>query len=183
MTLITPILSQDQPAHSDSRRDSGIAETRRDSGIPEARRDSGLALRRGMRGLCPACGRGAMFASYLKVNDACPECGEELHHQRADDAPPYLTIFVVGHIVGGGMLTVETFADNLPIWIHALVWPTLALILSLWLLPIMKGGLIGWQWALKMHGFEVAPLPRAPKKAKTLGQDSVTEAGLERHAG
>jgi hypothetical protein len=29
-------------------------------------------------------------------------------------------------------------------------------ILSLWILPIMKGGLVAHQWALRMHGFEAA---------------------------
>ena len=31
-------------------------------------------------------GQGRMFHRYLKVNDACPQCGGELHHHRADDA-------------------------------------------------------------------------------------------------
>ena len=112
------------------------------------------ALKRGLLGLCPACGQGKMFRSYLKVNEACSACGEELHHHRADDAPPYMTIFVVGHIIGTLMLLVEDYWSDAPIWLHALVWPTITLILSLWLLPIMKGGLIAYQWALRMHGFE-----------------------------
>ena len=76
----------------------------RDAG---ARRDLGLAVRRGFLGRCPHCGKGPMFRAYLKVNDVCPNCGEELFHQRADDAPPYITIFVVGHIVGSLMLLAE----------------------------------------------------------------------------
>ena len=119
------------------------------------------AIWRGMKGRCPACGKGAMFRAYLKVNDECPECHTALHHHRADDAPPYLTIFVVGHIVGALMLWVETVNDTLPIWIHALVWPTLALVLCLWLLPVFKGGLIAYQWALRMHGFATAGEPGA----------------------
>ena len=79
-----------------------------------------------------------MFRSYLKVNDACPHCGEELFHQRSDDAPPYMTIFVVGHIIGTFMILVEEFWPDAPIWLHAMVWPTITLILSLWLLPIIK---------------------------------------------
>lgn len=114
------------------------------------------AIWRGMRGRCPACGQGKMFRAYLKVNDACPSCGTQLHHHRADDAPPYLTILVVGHVVGALMLWVETVDDTQPAWLHLLVWPTLALVLCLWLLPIFKGGLIAWQWALRMHGFETA---------------------------
>jgi uncharacterized protein (DUF983 family) len=95
-----------------------------------------------------------MFRAYLKVNDECPVCGEELHHHRADDAPPYFTIVIVGHIVLSLMLLTEFVSDDIPMWIHMVVWPTLALVLTLWLLPIIKGGLVAYQWALRMHGFE-----------------------------
>ena len=116
-------------------------------------RDKWQAVKRGFMGKCPHCGEGKMFRAYLKVAEACPACGEELHHQRADDAPPYMTIFVVGHIIGAGMLWVEHQNDQLPIWIHATVWPILTLVLCLYFLPRIKGGLIGLQWALRMHGF------------------------------
>ena len=61
----------------------------------------------GSRSAARSCGKGALFHSYLKVNDACGVCGEELHHQRADDAPPYFTIMIVGHVVVGGVLAME----------------------------------------------------------------------------
>lgn len=134
----------------------------RDKGAP---RNAWQAICHGLRGRCPNCAEGKIFRSYLKVNDTCPKCGEELFHQRADDAPPYMTIFVVGHIVGAFMILVEKFWPDAPIWLHAMVWPTITLILSLWFLPIIKGGLIAHQWALRMHGFETAP-------GATIGQSS-----------
>jgi uncharacterized protein (DUF983 family) len=106
----------------------------------------------GFRQKCPACGEGQLYYKYLKVNDACPVCGEELHHQRADDAPPYFTMLIVGHVVVGGILVLE---QNLapPTWVQLSIWlPTLVL-MSLWLLPRIKGALIGLQWAFRMHGF------------------------------
>ena len=45
-----------------------------------------------------------MFRAYLKVVDACPVCGEDLSHQRADDAPAYMTMLIVGHFVVAGVL-------------------------------------------------------------------------------
>jgi uncharacterized protein (DUF983 family) len=131
------------------------------------RRDPWQAISKGLRGLCPACGQGKIFRSYLKVNDTCPNCGEELHHHRADDAPPYFTIFVVGHIIGTLMVLAEKIVPDAPIWAHALVWPGLTLILSLWMLPLFKGALIAYQWALRMHGFETAGHVTSPTDEAT----------------
>src|SRR5438445_12453748 len=98
-----------------------------------ARRPVLGALKRGLAGRCPRCGEGKIFRAYLKVNDECPVCGEELHHHRADDAPPYFTIVVVGHIVLSLVLLMELVSDSVPMWIQMVVWPVLAIALSLWL--------------------------------------------------
>ena len=119
-------------------------------------RDTWMAIKRGLRGRCPACGEGRILHSYLKVDDACRACGEEMHHHRADDFPPYITIFVVGHILGAAMFAVDDAWPNLYVGYHFMLWPTLCVVLSLWLLPIFKGGLVAYQWALRMHGFETA---------------------------
>lgn len=96
-----------------------------------------------------------MFRAFLKVDDHCPACGEALHHQRADDAPAYFVILIVGHIVVPIALMVETaFAP--PYWIHAALWFPLTLGMSLYLLQPIKGSLVGLQWALHMHGFNPA---------------------------
>jgi uncharacterized protein (DUF983 family) len=94
-----------------------------------------------------------MFRRYLKTADACPACGEELHHHRADDAPAYFTIVIVGHIVVSLVLAVE-MAYRPALWIHAALWLPLTVILTLLFLPCVKGALVGLQWALRMHGFD-----------------------------
>jgi uncharacterized protein (DUF983 family) len=111
------------------------------------------SLLRGACLKCPACGLGALFRRYLKVADACPTCGEELHHHRADDAPPYFTIVIVGHIVVSLVLLVE-MTYRPPLWVHAMLWLPLTVALALLLLPPIKGALVGLQWALRMHGFD-----------------------------
>ncbi len=93
-----------------------------------------------------------MFARYLKVSPECSFCHEDLSPQRADDLPAYIVLFIVGHIVIGGMMTVETYWEWPVLW-HIILWPLLTLLLSLTLLPRIKGGVIGLQWALEMHGF------------------------------
>jgi uncharacterized protein (DUF983 family) len=93
-----------------------------------------------------------LYGRYLKVEHACTTCGTELHHQRADDAPPYFTMFIVGHVVVAGLLIVERKYQP-DMWIHLSLWLPLTALLSLWLLPRIKGALIGLQWAWRMHGF------------------------------
>jgi uncharacterized protein (DUF983 family) len=121
-----------------------------DAGEP---RDIWRSLRRGFFGLCPNCGKGKLFCAYLKVNNHCAVCGEDYSHHRADDAPPYFTILIVGHVIGSLMLAIEMTAPDLPIWLHLIVWPSLTLVMSLTLLPMIKGALVAYQWALRMHGF------------------------------
>lgn len=111
------------------------------------------AMRRGAGHKCPACGGRGLFARFLKVRDACASCGEELHHHRADDAPPYFTIFIVGHLIVPPLMWLEKAAQP-AIWLHLALWLPLAVLLTLWLLPIEKGAIVGLQWANRMHGFD-----------------------------
>ncbi|RKE73180.1 uncharacterized protein (DUF983 family) [Pseudorhodoplanes sinuspersici] len=124
-----------------------------DVDVSEAPRDGWTAFKRGLRGLCPACGQGRIFRALLKTNDNCPACGEELHHHRADDFPAYINIVIVGHIVVPLVLAVE-MAYAPPYWLHAALWIPLTLILAFALMHPIKGAVIAWQWATRMHGFD-----------------------------
>jgi len=111
------------------------------------------SILRGASLSCPKCGRRTLFASYLKTSRICSSCGEELFHHRADDAPPYFTIFIAGHTIVPLLITVELLYEP-PLWLHFLIWLPLTALLSLAFLPVVKGAIIGLQWALRMHGFE-----------------------------
>ena len=115
-------------------------------------RPSWPAIRRGLARRCPACGEGHLFEGYLKVADRCPSCGAEMLHHRADDGPAYLTILIVGHILGFGMhFAWVTFRPE-PL-LFATVLTVIGVGLSLFLLPRIKGGIVGLQWARRMGGF------------------------------
>lgn len=113
----------------------------------------GPAVMNGMRCRCPRCGTGKLFRAYLKVNDTCPNCGEELFHHKADDMPPYISIVIVGHLIVGLMLHLEMEYVIAPIWYVVTMVPA-ALILPLVMLPSIKGAVVGLQWANRMHGFD-----------------------------
>lgn len=133
-----------------------------------AARDTWLAMKRGLFGRCPACGEGKLFRAFLKVNDCCPACGEALHHHRADDLPAYLVIVVVGHIVVPLALAIET-AFTPPIALQLAIYLPLTLILSLLMLQPIKGAVVGWQWALRMHGFDDSPKQDTPVRDRAGG--------------
>lgn len=122
----------------------------------ESERQVWPAMVLGMRQLCPACGQGRLYGKYLKVAHSCGACSQELHHQRADDAPPYFTMSIVAHVVVAGILIAERLYAP-PTWVHLAIWLPMTVLLSLWLLPRVKGALVGLQWALRMHGFSGKP--------------------------
>lgn len=118
-----------------------------------AARSMPQAIMRGLMCRCPNCGKGKLFRAYLKVNDNCPECGQELFHHRADDFPPYIVIFIIGHLLVGVMLHLE-MTHSAPPWVYLATMLPLAVILPLIMLPSIKGGVVGLQWAAGMHGFD-----------------------------
>ena len=93
-----------------------------------------------------------MFTGYLKIADNCPVCGEELYHHRADDGPAYLTILVVGHLLAPAIHIAFTKFRPDPL-VLATIFTIGCVGLSLYLLPRLKGLVVGIQWSRRMHGF------------------------------
>lgn len=108
---------------------------------------------RGAKGACPNCGEGKLFHKYLKPTDTCEVCHTELGHIRADDFPPYVTMFLVGHVIVPLILLSEKlYAPE--IWLHMAVWPALAIVMTLGLLPVVKGIIVGLMYHLNLSGSE-----------------------------
>lgn len=112
-------------------------------------------LRRGFIGRCPQCGKGALLRNYLKVQSPCLVCGHDNAQYPSDDAPPYFTILIVGHLVIAPLLCFP-FIWRWPVGlVLALTMPTVA-VLTLLLLPRVKGAVIGVMWALRHVESDVA---------------------------
>ncbi|MEL7345990.1 MAG: DUF983 domain-containing protein [Pseudomonadota bacterium] len=73
--------------------------------------------------------------------------------QRADDGPAYLTILVVGHVMAFVLHFTFVWFEPGPL-VLATSLSLVAIALSLWLLPRFKGGMIAFQWAKGLHGFQ-----------------------------
>ena len=69
-----------------------------------------------------------MFNGFLRVVAQCSNCAAPLGLARADDAPPYFTILIVGHIVIPLMLIVER-AQQPPILVMTAIFVPLTLVL------------------------------------------------------
>ncbi len=106
------------------------------------------AFKRGLRRCCPACGGGRLFAGYLTMGQSCNKCGIDFEPCRADDAPAYFTIFLVGHIVVPGILIAEQWFKP-DTTVQLAIWLPVTLIATLALLPIVKGATIAAVWATK----------------------------------
>ena len=119
---------------------------------PADERPARDAMARGWKRTCPNCGTGKMFDGYLTVQTSCDDCGQELHHQRADDGPAYIIILVGVHLFGISMLTTyELFRPSPAMLI--IPFSVAFIAFALYFLPRVKGALIGLQWAKRMHGF------------------------------
>ncbi len=105
-------------------------------------------LRRGVRRQCPNCAAGPLFAGYVKVLSPCPNCSHDNAQYKADDAGPYFTILLVGHLCIGPLL-IFPFIWKSPLWLVLGTTLPLIMILTLLLLPVVKGAVIGVQWGMK----------------------------------
>lgn len=106
---------------------------------------SSIALKRGFLLRCPKCGKGKLLQGYLTPVQNCSHCHTLLGDLRADDAPAWLTILIVGHLLAPLML----YCVQHPLIPETLVLPSLlalAIILMGILLPRAKGVFLAGAW-------------------------------------
>lgn len=111
------------------------------------------ALTRALRLDCPNCGKARLLRGYLKQVDACPSCGEHFGHIRSDDAAPWLTILIVGHVLVPLMVAIES-ADIWPQAVSIIFWPAAGILLAGLVLPRAKALFISLIWFEKSPGSE-----------------------------
>ena len=105
-----------------------------------------LGLKRGITRSCPACGEGPLFCGYLAVLPNCLVCDNDNEQYPSDDFAPYVTIFLVLHIV----TPLFIYSDRtwiMSIWLEAAIWLPAFVAIMLAVLPFVKGGVIGFAWA------------------------------------
>jgi len=117
---------------------------------------------RGLTGKCPRCGEARLFRKWLKPVDRCPACGQDWSLQRADDFPPYVAIFITGHLMFA--LVILLVSDlRLGMAVAAAIVVPAAIATMLSILQPAKGAIIAAQWWLGLVGFkkERRPIQRS----------------------
>ena len=99
----------------------------------------------GLKGYCPRCGKGKLFAGFLKLAPQCSRCGLDFSFADAADAPAFFTMFISGFIVAGSALVVEMLYSP-PYWVHAVLWLPAILIVVLGGLRLVKATLMVLQY-------------------------------------
>ena len=86
-----------------------------------------------------------MFKGLLTLQPACPACGLDLTQSDTGDAGAVGFIMVLGAIVVVLAFWVE-FRFEPPLWVHAILWPSITLPLAILLMRPMKAALVAFQF-------------------------------------
>lgn len=97
------------------------------------------------RGRCPRCGQGRLFAGFLTLAPRCETCDLDYAFADSGDGPAVFVILIIGFVVCALALWTEVSLSP-PLWVHLLLWLPLTLVLSLPLLKMLKGTMIGLQY-------------------------------------
>ena len=105
----------------------------------------------GLRCVCPRCGKGPLFAGYLKVRPRCRACGLDLGFAESSEGPAVFIIFIVGFIVVAAAALTEATVHPHPM-VHLALWVPLTIILSLALLRPFKATMIALHYRHVLDG-------------------------------
>ncbi len=94
---------------------------------------------------CPRCGQGRLFDGLLTVTDRCRVCDLDLHAHDSGDGPAVAVIFLLTPIILGLAFYVE-FRFSPPLWLHAVLWPIVALPLGLFMMRPLKAAMVALQY-------------------------------------
>ncbi|PPQ35619.1 DUF983 domain-containing protein [Rhodopila globiformis] len=98
-----------------------------------------------LRCRCPRCGQGKLFTGVLTLRPACPVCGLNLTQADTGDAGAVGVIIVLGAIIIVLAFWVD-FRFSPPLWVHAILWPTVTIPLAILIMRPVKAALVAAQY-------------------------------------
>jgi len=99
----------------------------------------------GLSCACPRCGNGKLFQGFVTLRPRCEACGLDYDFADSGDGPAVFIMLLAGFIVVGAALITEALYRP-PLWVHAVLWLPLILIVTLGPLRPMKGLMIALQY-------------------------------------
>lgn len=100
-----------------------------------------------LRGKCPRCLKGNVFQEGFAFDfkDKCGSCGLDFSKADVGDGAAFFLIFILGFILVPIALYVS-FAVEIPLWAHAIIWTVLSLGFTLGGLRPLKAYLLTMQF-------------------------------------
>lgn len=102
----------------------------------------------GIRGLCPHCRQGKIFAGYLALAKNCSHCGLDLSFADPADGPAFFTMSIVSFPLTGFAVWQE-LAFQAPYWVHLFTTLPVSMLSVMALLRPLKGWLVCAQYMNK----------------------------------
>ncbi len=115
--------------------------------MPETKDNDKFAwiMKTGWKGLCPRCGKGSMFVSWLKMASTCPDCGLDYRFASPDDGPAFFSLCIVAFPLTFLVVWFQVVVGP-PMWVH--LFTSVPLMVAGCLLPLrpIKGWLVASQY-------------------------------------
>jgi uncharacterized protein (DUF983 family) len=96
-------------------------------------------------GRCPRCGQGKLFEGLLGIRERCAVCELDLRAVDTGDGPASLVVLVLGAILAGLVVWVDARFTP-PLWVHAVIWPVVAVPAAILMIRVLKAGLVWSQY-------------------------------------
>ena len=113
------------------------------------------AVKTGWDCKCPKCKNGDLYKPGLTMDlrDKCENCGLDFNCNDSADGPAVFLIFILGFL----LVPIALFVDSLyswPVWVHACIWGTVALTLTVGTLRPLKAYIIALQYKHRASDWE-----------------------------
>ena len=99
----------------------------------------------GLKGSCPRCGQGRLYAGLLTPARSCANCGLDYTFIDSGDGPAVFVILILGFLILGLALAFDA-AFSPPIWVHVIIWVPVIVAASVWSLRFAKAYMIALQY-------------------------------------